>query len=158
MEIFLETMYRIKRFFARIYWKVFKPHTRGIKVILAYNKRVLLVNHRGSKVWNLPGGGVKKNESFKTAAKREVWEELKINAKNLGFFGNYLNKKEGKIDNIQIFTLSLRSEQFSRGKKEIKKAQFFPLAKLPSNTSSATKKRVSEYLTGKKPNKTINSW
>jgi len=39
--------------------------------------------------WNLPGGGLKKGETYKEGAIRECQEEAGITPKNVKFLGNY---------------------------------------------------------------------
>lgn len=66
-----------------------QPRTR---VIVHNNSRVLLVKHwLGSGNWDVPGGGVHKNELYKNGAVRELKEELGLNLKpdGLSAIGRY---------------------------------------------------------------------
>lgn len=62
---------------ARIYWRLTKPRTIGVRaVLLDSDDRVALVRHTYTDQWYLPGGGVKKGESMEAALRRELEEEL----------------------------------------------------------------------------------
>ncbi|MCR4329502.1 MAG: NUDIX domain-containing protein, partial [Candidatus Roizmanbacteria bacterium] len=62
-----------------------------VSAIVVFNKKLLLLqrdNAPGIKDpgrWQLPGGGVEKNETFDTAIKRELQEEIGIIPKTLRF-------------------------------------------------------------------------
>lgn len=87
----------------KIFWKIFKPQTLGVRAILIKDGKVLLVKHTYSNSWFLPGGGIKKGETFETAIKRELNEELGITVHNLKLHGIYKNFFEGKNDSILCF-------------------------------------------------------
>ena len=61
----------------RFYWFVFRPQTRGVKVLILWQGKALLVRlgyaHRS---WTIPGGGVHSEESYEEAARREIKEEV----------------------------------------------------------------------------------
>jgi 8-oxo-dGTP pyrophosphatase MutT (NUDIX family) len=48
--------------------------------VVIRNGRVLLVKDRGQSHFSLPGGGIKRNETAVTAASRELYEELGLEA------------------------------------------------------------------------------
>jgi 8-oxo-dGTP pyrophosphatase MutT (NUDIX family) len=52
---------------------------RGVAVVISHGK-VLLVRDRGKHHFSLPGGGIKKGEPAASAAARELYEELGLNA------------------------------------------------------------------------------
>ena len=95
---------------AKLYWKIFRPKTFGVKVVLLHpeNKHhILLIQHTygSSFLWNLPGGGYNpRKETPESASAREVREELGIAVNNLKKIGEYKNDTEGKRDTVLIFT------------------------------------------------------
>ena len=129
------------------YWRIIKPTTVGVRIMLIRQNSILLVKHTYHDSWYLPGGGVKKGETFEQAIRREASEELDCDLKCIKLFGVYNNFKEHKNDNIIIFY----SNDFSvNGKKsfEIEKYGYFPLDDLPDKISKGTYKRINEYLSG----------
>lgn len=57
---------------------------------------VLLVRARNSRRWQLPGGGLKRDETPREAARREVDEETGLVARILGRTGRY-RRSDGSI-------------------------------------------------------------
>jgi NUDIX domain-containing protein len=51
----------------KAYWKLFRPMTLGVRVLLVKESSVVLVQHSYMDGWFLPGGGVKKGERFEAA-------------------------------------------------------------------------------------------
>ena len=93
---------------ARLYWRIFKPKTYGVKVIVQHphTNEILVVQHTYGvqKIWHLPGGGYRPNqESPESAAKREIKEELGPGISNLEALGEYKTSAEGKRDTVIIF-------------------------------------------------------
>jgi ADP-ribose pyrophosphatase YjhB (NUDIX family) len=132
---------------ATIYWKIFRPQTLGVKLLLINDGKVLLVEHSYAKGYHLPGGGVKSGEMFDRALKREILEELGLDIDNFQLFGVYQNTKQGKIDTIVTY-LSTNHVDLNKARlgSEINHADFYRLDRLPTNISPGSWKRVQEYL------------
>ena len=137
---------------ATIYWKIFKPQTLGVKLLLINDGKILLVEHSYTKGYHLPGGGVKTGEMFDRALKREIMEELGLDINKLQLFGVYQSSKQGKIDTIIVF-LSTRPVDLNEAKlsNEINHADFYALDNLPANISPGSRKRIQEYLSDNFP-------
>lgn len=134
----------------KILWRITKPITLGVRVLMIDSNKILLVKHTYQDCWYLPGGGMKKGETFEQAIKREVKEELGANLIEYKLFGVYNNFFEYKNDNIIIFF----SDNFTLTgdtDREIECYKFFDLTDLPNTISRGTKKRIKEYLDGKFP-------
>jgi 8-oxo-dGTP pyrophosphatase MutT (NUDIX family) len=116
-------------------------------VVTPHNK-VLLVQHRGSKQWNLPGGGVQRKEGLKTAAVRELKEEagLTLAPETLTLFGCYTSHREGKKDCVVVYKTHTHGEDVPiRENVEILDAAFFSVSALPAATSPGTRRRIEAY-------------
>jgi 8-oxo-dGTP diphosphatase len=98
----------------KIYWRIFKPHTFGAKVLIINNdddQKILLVKHSygDRKVWSLPGGGYNpKHETAEAAAIRETREELDVGISDVKLLGERIAAAEGKIDTVTLFTATLK--------------------------------------------------
>lgn len=140
MKVFSKVIYMI----ARLIWKLTKPLTAGARVILIDNNKVLLVKHTYQDEWYLPGGGIKKGETFEQAIRREIKEELGGQLEEIKLFGVYNNFYESKNDSVVIFVCN---KFFISGKtdKEIESFDYFDIKDLPSNISPGTKRRIEEY-------------
>ncbi len=131
----------------RIFWKITKPTTIGVRVMLLKGDTILLVKHTYHDSWYLPGGRMKKGETFEQAIRRELQEELECELHSIRLFGVYNSFNEYKNDNIIIFYCD---NFFLTGKTdgEIEKYDFFKLNELPEKVSIGTKKRIEEYIKG----------
>lgn len=140
--------WRILYLLARCYWRIFKPLTLGVKLMLIEDEAIWLVQHSYQPGWFLPGGGVKRNEDFATAVRREAREELGANLADLHLFGVYSNDSQYKNDHVVVFV----SHNFRVGKAdkaEIRAVQKFPLNQLPPDVSRGTGRRIEEFVNGR---------
>lgn len=126
--------------FIKIYWKVFKPQTCGVKVIIENKgKLVYIINNYGSKLKNLPGGKIEKNENPIQAGIREVKEELDIDIFDIQNIDLIFSNKEGKRDTIFIIYAKTKAETFNIDKFEILEANWFSLNDLSGFCTTAQK-------------------
>jgi len=131
----------------KLYWRIFRPTTVGVKLLLARQGKITLVRHTyGQKaVWNLVGGGVQRGETPEQAARREAREEVGATLGALRLFGVYANFGEGKNDHVVVFVC----EDFTMtavDNAEIGAVGEFCLDALPADVSKAARRRVAEYL------------
>jgi mutator protein MutT len=150
-KLLIKTKYKL----GKLYWKIIKPITIGVRIIIINDNKVLLVKHSYGGKWYLPGGKVEKNESLREAIKRELKEELNIDLKEFDLFGAYSNNNEYKNDHIIIYLTKEKVILKKHYNIEIEKVEFFDVKKLPSNVSPGTKRRIKEYLNNKSEN---NRW
>ena len=90
-------------------------------------------------MWNLPGGGIKKNETKKEAAIRELEEEVGISIKRLKYVGNFETTQEYKNDNVYCYLVYIKEEKFLIDKKEVVEACWFDINKLPDDLSKQSR-------------------
>lgn len=127
-------------------WKLFRPHTRGVKVMLFNaNGEILLVRngYGASDLFVLPGGGVRPFEQPASAAVREVREELGCALEALVPVSTHFTSAEGKRDTVHLF--EARITQTPRADNvEVVEARYFALDALPETLSPATARRLAE--------------
>ena len=116
----------------RMYWRVAKPKTSGVKVVLRKGDEILLIRHSYQPhFWSFPGGSIKKGELPYDAAVRELYEELQIAPINLREVGVVESTSEGKHDTITVF--SARTEDTPViDEVELVEMRWFSFAQLPN--------------------------
>ncbi|WP_298812618.1 NUDIX domain-containing protein [uncultured Roseibium sp.] len=128
------------------------PYTLGVRVlVLDAKERILLVRHSYLEGWYLPGGGVDRGETMVEAACREVLEEAGISTSGEPVLMNvYLNEEATGRDHVGLFLVSewTEAENFLSPNAEIVEAAFFAPRNLPAGVTSATVRRIEEWLAG----------
>ncbi|MEZ4103794.1 MAG: NUDIX hydrolase [Candidatus Paceibacterota bacterium] len=105
-----QTIYTLIMPVVKLYWRIFKPQSYGVKVVIVHphdQNKVLLVRHSygNTTLWNIPGGGFNpKKETAYSAILREVQEELGIDVFNLRELEEYHTGGEGKKDTVTLFS------------------------------------------------------
>lgn len=143
MSIKAKTLYSA----GKIFWRLFKPVTMGVRVLLVKDNDVVLVKHSYQPHWYLPGGGIKKQETLMAVARREAWEEVGAKLSDLHFWGIYTNLNQYKSDHIIVF---LCQDFVIEGVPdyEIERVECFQFDQLPSNVSPGSRRRIEEYTRG----------
>ena len=109
-----------------------RPETRGVKCVLEYEGKILLVRlSYMPSTWGIPGGGVEPGESFVDAARRECWEELGIQVGSLEQIGEYSNSVEYKNDRIHCFCARVDSPRVVIDEVEVVEARWVNPQELP---------------------------
>lgn len=97
----------IYSFLARMLSLIFsiKRGKDRVRVLIYSNDgKVLLVKGRFSRQqWALPGGGIRRNESYEKAAAREILEEVGINIENLRYLGKVNSYESYKPFPVRVF-------------------------------------------------------
>ena len=148
MQSVLETVYRVQRWI----WRIFRPRTKGVKVLLFDEAGQLLLirnNYGRSDLFLLPGGGIRPFESPEQAAAREIKEELGCDVGDLTFVSTYGSTAEGKRDSVYLFK-AIAQGDLEIDNLEVQEARFYGLDSLPQAISPATRRRIEEHL-GRQP-------
>jgi 8-oxo-dGTP pyrophosphatase MutT (NUDIX family) len=137
-----------------IYWRFSRPLTIGVRgVVLDGEGRVFLVKHSYVAGWYLPGGGVEKGETLLAALARELREEGNIEfTASPVLHAIYFNRRSSSRDHIALYVVrSFQQPSPPRPNHEIVAHGFFAVQNLPADTSSATRERIAEVITGRTP-------
>lgn len=143
----MNTLPRVFYGITRLIWRITKPITVGVRLILERDGAILLVKHTYDRHWYLPGGGVRKGETLEKAARREASEEIGAELGDLHLVGVYTNFYEYKNDHIVVFSCD---DFVLTGKidHEIEGFNFFRFDGMPDGVSPGTLRRIQEYVRG----------
>jgi ADP-ribose pyrophosphatase YjhB (NUDIX family) len=116
-------------------------------IIINPDNQILLVKHTYQPHWYLPGGGLKRGESVKTALLRELQEEVGLTTtEEPELFAIYFHTYLGANDYPIIFVIRNYTMVDVRS-PEIEQACWFHYHDLPEMVSPGTKRRLTEYFT-----------
>jgi ADP-ribose pyrophosphatase YjhB (NUDIX family) len=93
----------------RLYWTVRHPTTQGSLVALWNGGELLLVRNSYLDYYSLPGGYLRKDETAREAARRELSEEVGVSVRpeELQLVLDETNEWVGKRDHVCIFAVEL---------------------------------------------------
>jgi 8-oxo-dGTP pyrophosphatase MutT (NUDIX family) len=135
----------------RLAWRLFRPRTRGVKVML-FNPGgdILLVrnSYGRSDQFLLPGGGIRPFEAPEQAARREIREEVGCTLTGLALVSTHFTSAQGKRDTIYLFK-AVSADEPVIDDFEVEEARFFSLDALPATISPATRRRIEEHIGGR---------
>ena len=119
-------------------------------IIFNKQKKVLLCHRRDYDLWNLPGGGLEKNESIQEGLIREVKEETGLVVEVSRLAGVYSKPYKNEI--VFSFICEPTNGKITLN-EEANKIEYFEINKLPTNISSKQKERIKDAF--KNPETTI---
>jgi 8-oxo-dGTP pyrophosphatase MutT (NUDIX family) len=125
--------YRVAHALLRTYWRVVRPHTRGVKCVVRVGDAVLFVRHAygDRRAWELPGGGIKRGEDPRDAAAREAREELGVDLAEWRALGAVEARGYGKRTTVICFEGRPADRALTIDHGEIEEAQWFAVGDPP---------------------------
>ena len=117
----------------QVFWFVARPTKHGVKCVVTDHDRVLLVRHTyGSRAWDLPGGSIKRRESPRSAARREMTEELGLDGADWSDIGELQGRVDHRRDTIHCFRVELSEPTLRIDQVELAAAGWFDRNQLPA--------------------------
>jgi 8-oxo-dGTP diphosphatase len=107
IDLCYRTAFRVGFPVARMWWKLTRPRHQGAMVAVYVGSDLLLVRSSYRKEWHLPGGGVRRDETPKAAAHRELAEEIGLSTTALFPAGSACGLWDGRRDRVHFFELRL---------------------------------------------------
>ena len=108
----IRALYRVAHWGLRLLWFIRRPETTGALVAVWHRGRVLLVKNSYRAQLTLPGGYIRPREDRRTAAARELREEVGINVqpKRLVHAYHGTHVFEHRQDTLDIYELEMEAE------------------------------------------------
>jgi 8-oxo-dGTP pyrophosphatase MutT (NUDIX family) len=127
--------FRLAHRLLRLWWFVRRPQQHGVKCVLTDGDNVLLVRHTyGKREWDLPGGGIKRDEGAEDAARREIEEELGVRLDGWLDLGSLTSTEYHRHDTIYCFQAELNGKPLTIERGEIDTVQWFSRQRLPRDS------------------------
>jgi 8-oxo-dGTP pyrophosphatase MutT (NUDIX family) len=123
----IRAVYRVAHWGLRLLWFIRRPETTGALVAVWHHGRVLLVKNSYRPQLTLPGGYIRPREDRRTAAARELREEvgIQVQPKRLvhAYHGTHLF--EHRQDTLDIYELEVDAAPVVRvDDREVVQAEF----------------------------------
>lgn len=141
----LPALLRLAHLLRKVWWKLAKPQTLGVKVLVRNERgEILLVKPVYASTWQIPGGGVERYEHPQRAGAREILEEtgLKIAESSLALEDVFIGKHEGKSDCVILYSAPVQDQLPLADGKEIASATFFSPDTLPPDVAGSVRRRL----------------
>jgi 8-oxo-dGTP pyrophosphatase MutT (NUDIX family) len=139
--------YRLVLLLMRGWWVVARPRSSGVRCVVRRGDAILLVRHSyGDRRWMLPGGRMRHGEAPVATARREMRQELGIDAGRwtvigcLGARAGYRRRSrtEGfRRHSTYYVATELSTIAVNPRAAEIAEARWFPCGTLPDDRSEA---------------------
>ena len=118
----------------RTYWFLVRPNVTGVKCLVTHEDEFLLVRHTyGRRVWEVPGGTVRRREAPVDAARREMQEELGRRIEHWEDLGQLFATGDHHKDTLHLFRTRLDDRRLDIDLTELAKADWFRRDELPPN-------------------------
>ncbi|MBR4033402.1 MAG: NUDIX hydrolase [Clostridia bacterium] len=120
--------------------------------------RILLQLRSDNHCWGYAGGSVELDEDVEEAAKRELFEETGLIAKELTLFGvfsgkdtHYVYPNGDEVSNVDIvYICKDYSGDLLCQEGEVDALKFFPIDQIPDNISKPIEKQLRQYIASKR--------
>jgi 8-oxo-dGTP diphosphatase len=128
MDALYRLAYRIAYQLARNYWRIRRPRTQGALVVVWKRGRVLLVRNSYVSYYSLPGGYVRRGESVRDTASRELKEEVgvAVDSSDLRLALEVTHEWEFRHEHVTLFDVEVSEAQAPMPDgREVVAADFF---------------------------------
>jgi 8-oxo-dGTP diphosphatase len=123
----LRAVFRVAHWGLRLLWFIRRPETTGALVAVWYQGRVLLVKNSYRRQLTLPGGYIRPREDRRTAAARELREEVGVQVQPNRLVHAYHGTHvfENRQDTLDIYELEVEEAPDVRvDDREVVRAEF----------------------------------
>lgn len=141
----LRAAYRAGYQVLRPWWFVTRPRTRGMKAVVRCGEQVLLVRHTYARrgLWDLPGGFVRGDEDAEATLRRELREELGVEAGAVTPIALAPSRFDHKREVIHVFAAEIApGSPVTPSQAEIEAVCWAPHDALPEPATTFTRRMV----------------
>lgn len=136
----------------RLYWLTFRPDVLGVRCLIEFEGKVLLIrNPYGPMKWDLPGGGVRRGERPEEAARREVREEVGLSLTDLLPLGRYTGTEFYDKDTVVSYFARAEGDALKPRRAEVYEEGWFEWGRLPEPLSREAAKVIGLYRASEGP-------
>ena len=137
----------------QLWGRVTRGTTLGVRALVTDpGGRILLVEHSYVSGWHLPGGGVDPDETAEAAVARELVEEAGVRpTERPRLLSIHDNRRHFRGDHVLLYRVERWNPTPATSRGEILHAAFFAPDDLPPDTTPATRRRITEVLSGGAP-------
>ena len=107
IDLAWRTLFRFAFPLARLWWRLRRPSHEGALVAVHVGPTLLLLRSSYRAEWNFPGGGIRRGETPEAAARRELAEEIGLEAPGLAARQVRHGTWDGRRDRVHFFELRL---------------------------------------------------
>jgi ADP-ribose pyrophosphatase YjhB (NUDIX family) len=140
----LRAAYRLGYLVLRPWWMIARPQTRGVKAVVCRAGEVLLVQHtyvrRGQ--WDIPGGFLHPGEDPEPALRRELREELGLEAGAMTNIAATRTRADHKREELFAYAVEVGAGEVRPSTAEIAKVGWFAHDALPAATTRLARRMV----------------
>ena len=107
----IQIIYTLAYRLLRCVWYIFRPSSYGAYVAVWHNNKILIIRNSYKNEYTCPSGSIKRGENEKSAAVRELYEEVNIQVKpnQLQFAGRFFSTHEFKDDSVAFFEIEFHT-------------------------------------------------
>jgi ADP-ribose pyrophosphatase YjhB (NUDIX family) len=136
----------------RLHWRILRPVTLGVRIVLVADGQVVLVKHTYQDGWHLPGGAINRGEMPHAAAVREAKEEAgAMLTQPPQLLGVYSSFDQGHSNHVLTYMSDSFRLETPTDRWEIAEHGLFAVKQLPHDTTAGTRRRIDEFLAGSGP-------
>jgi ADP-ribose pyrophosphatase YjhB (NUDIX family) len=133
-------------------WRILRPVTLGVRMLLVADGQVVLVKHTYQDGWHLPGGALNRGETPEAGALREAREEAGAAVLEPPLLlGVYSSFDTGQSNHVLTYVSRAFRLETPTDRWEIAQRGSFSVRQLPHDTTEGTRRRIKELLAGQGP-------
>lgn len=133
-------------------WRILRPLTLGVRMLLVADGQVVLVKHTYQDGWHLPGGALNRGEMPQAGAVREAREEAgAVVLEPPLLLGVYSSFDTGQSNHVLTYASEAFRLETPTDRWEIAQRDSFSVRQLPQDTTEGTRRRIKEFLAGQGP-------